>query len=363
MFVPRNAILFATLMALPAGLHAGEPPAAAQVLVIAHRGASALRPEHTLAAYRQAIEDGADYIEPDLVPTSDGVLVARHENEIGGTTDVAKRPEFADRKRSKIIDGEAIEGWFSEDFTLAELKTLRARERLPQWRSTAFDGRFDVPTLEEVIQLAADESARHGRTIGMIPEIKHSRYFRGLGLAMEDRLLAVLDGHAYTRRAPVVIQSFEIGNLRYLHERIAGTRPNIRLLQLLGAPDEKPADAFDDTETPTYARMMTPEGLRGIAGYAQIIGPYARSVIAVDADGRLQSPGTLVRDAHGAGLQVMPYTFRPEQYFLPRALWDGDDPARRNEAAAIAEIRAYLEAGIDGFFADDPGLARRALAR
>lgn len=358
----RSVVLAAAILSgMPAAARADNPSAETQVLVIAHRGASALRPEHTLAAYQRAIEDGADYIEPDLVLTRDGVLVARHENEIGSTTDVAQRPEFADRRRSARIDGEVLEGWFSEDFTLAELKTLRARERLPQLRGTTYDGQFEIPTLAEIIQLLASESQRHGRIIGLIPEIKHSSYFRQLDLAMEDRLLEELAAHDYTRRAPVVIQSFEIGNLRHLHERIAGTRPNIRLLQLLGDPSGKPADAIAGTDGPTYGQMMTPAGLQRIAEYASIIGPYARTVIPVDGEGRLAAPTALVPDAHAAGLKVMPYTFRPEQHFLPRALWKNENPATRNEAASIAEIRAYLAAGIDGFFTDDPALGRRAL--
>ncbi|WP_454828595.1 glycerophosphodiester phosphodiesterase [Pseudoxanthomonas wuyuanensis] len=352
----------AILMVMPPAARADNTPADAQALVIAHRGASALRPEHTLAAYRQAIEDGADYIEPDLVSTRDGVLVVRHENEIGGTTDVALRPEFADRRRSASVDGKMLEGWFSEDFTLAELKTLRARERLPQLRSTAYDGQFDIPTLAETIQLLADESVRRGRVIGLIPEIKHSNYFRQLGLAMEDRLLEELAAHDYTRNAPVVIQSFEVGNLLYLHERIADTHSNIRLLQLIDEPGGKPADAVDDSNAPSYGQMMAPAGLQRIAEYASIIGPNARAVIPVDGEGRLSAPTALIRDAHAAGLQVMPYTFRPEQHFMPRALWTNDNPATRNEAAAIAEIRAYVAAGIDGFFTDDPALGRHAVS-
>ncbi|KAF1721863.1 glycerophosphodiester phosphodiesterase [Pseudoxanthomonas wuyuanensis] len=349
-------------MAMPIAADTVHPSAQPQVLVIAHRGASALRPEHTLAAYLQAIEDGADYIEPDLVSTRDGVLVARHENEIGGTTDVAQHPEFAGRRRSATIDGKTQEGWFSEDFTLAELKTLRARERLPQLRSTAYDGRFEIPTLAEIIRLLADESARRGRVIGLIPEIKHSTHFRQLGLAMEDRLLQELAAHDYTRRAPVVLQSFESGNLRYLHERMADAHSNIRLLQLIDEPGGKPADAMDDSDAPSYGQMLTPAGLQRIAGYASIIGPDARLVIPLDGEGRLGAPTDLVRDAHAAGLQVMAYTFRPEQAFLPRALWTDDKPATRNPAASIAEIRAYVAAGIDGFFTDDPALGRRAVS-
>ncbi|TWI11553.1 glycerophosphodiester phosphodiesterase [Aerolutibacter ruishenii] len=334
---------------------------ASPVVVIAHRGASALRPEHTLAAYAQAIADGADFIEPDLVATRDGVLVARHENEIGSTTDVAMFPGFADRRRRQVIDGEAVEGWFTEDFTLAELKILRARERLPQLRSTRHDGRFPIATLDEVIELVAAESARLGRMVGLIPEIKHPTHFQRLGLPMEDRLLERLHAHAYTRRAPVVIQSLEVGNLRYLSERLVG-RPNIRLLQLLGAPDECPADPVDgDGGRLRYGQMMTPAGLRAITTYAQVIGPPSRAVVPVTAQGALGMPTSLVRDAHAAGLQVQPYTFRPENHFLPRVLWQGEDPRTVNPEGSIAEIRACLVAGIDGFFTDHPAIGRKAV--
>ena len=350
---------------MPARAH--ELPLAGKVLVIAHRGASALRPEHTLAAYSRAIADGADYIEPDLVMTRDGVMVARHENEIGSTTDVAGHPEFAARETCKIVDGQPVSGWFSEDFTLAELKTLRARERLPQLRGTRHDGQFEIPSLAEVIALAAAGSAACGRAIGIIPEIKHGSYFAALDLAMEDRLLAVLADHAYTRGAPVEIQSFEIGNLRHLRRRLGGMRssnrrPNIRLLQLLGDPAERPWDvvAAGDDE-PTYARMMTPVGLREVAGYADAIGPNIRAIVPLDAQGRFGPPTALVRDAHAAGLEVHPYTFRPENQFLPKSLWQGSDPATCNEAGAIADIRAGLAAGIDAFFTDAPAIGRKAV--
>jgi len=352
-------------MSMPA--HAHELPLAGKVLVIAHRGASALRPEHTLAAYNRAIADGADFIEPDLVMTRDGVMVARHENEIAGTTDVASHPEFAARRTRKIVDGQAVSGWFSEDFTLAELKTLRARERLPQLRGTQHDGQFEIPTLAEIIALAAAGSAACGRAVGIIPEIKHGSYFAALDLAMEDRLLAELTAHAYTRSAPVEIQSFEVGNLRHLRGRLGGTRsssrhPNIRLLQLLGDPAGRPWDvvAAGDDE-PTYARMMTPAGLHEVAGYADAIGPHIRAIVPLDAQERFGPPTALVRDAHAAGLEVHPYTFRPENHFLPKSLWQGGDPGTCNEAGAIADIRAGLAAGIDAFFTDAPAIGRKAV--
>jgi glycerophosphoryl diester phosphodiesterase len=340
---------------------APEPPVARIVRVIAHRGASALLPEHTLASYARAIADGADFIEPDLVMTRDGVLVARHENAIGGTTDVGKHASFAGRRIVKQIDGQAVDDWFCEDFTLAELKTLRARERLPALRGTGHDGQFEIPTLDEIIALAAAASQADGRSVGIIPEIKHGSYFAGLGLAMEDRLLATLGAHAYTRQAPVEIQSFEISNLRQLRERLGAAHPNIRLLQLLGEHDEQPWDVVLAGGVRDYAQMMTPSGLRDIAGYADAIGPSSRSLIPLDADGALGAPTTLVHDAHAVGLEVHPYTFRPENRFLPRNLWLGDDPATLNEAGSIAEIRAYLDIGIDAFFTDAPAIGRRAL--
>lgn len=332
------------------------PQAAASPVVIAHRGASALRPEHTLGAYAQAIADGADFIEPDLVATRDGALVARHENEIGGTTDVADHPEFASRRTRKLIDGHAVEGWFSEDFTLAELKTLRARERLPELRGTRWDGQFQLLTLDEIIDFTAAMSASTGRTIGLIPEIKHPSYFQSLGLAMEGPLLAVLRAHAYTRHAPVVIQSFEVGNLRELRGRLP-RGGNVQLLQLLGDPAERvPGEA----PARRYAELMSAAGLREVAGYADAIGPATRSLIPLDAGGGLGEPTSLLRDAHAAGLRVQPYTFRPENRFLPPALRAGQESAR-NEAGSLAEIQAYLRLGIDGFFTDDPALGRRAV--
>ena len=346
---------------MPMPTSATEAPIARTVQVIAHRGASALRPEHTLAAYAQAIADGADLIEPDLVMSRDGVLLARHENEIGSTTDVADHPEFAARRTSRQVDGETVSGWFSEDFTLAELKTLRARERLPQWRSTQYDGQFEIATLEEIIELAANASAGRARPLGIIPEIKHGSYFAGLGLAMEDRVLATLAEHAWTRTASVVIQSFEVGNLRYLRRRLGDRHPNIQLLQLLGDPHEQPWDRRAAGDTLDYARMTTPPGLRDIAGYADAIGPHVRAILPLDATGRFAAPTTLVRDAHAAGLEVHTYTFRPENHFLPPSLWQGDDPATFNETGCITEIRAALDAGIDAFFTDAPAIGRKAV--
>jgi glycerophosphoryl diester phosphodiesterase len=337
------------------GADVSEP---ARPMIIAHRGASAVLPEHTLAAYARAIDDGADAIEPDLVSTRDGVLVARHENEIGGTTDVAAHAMFASRRTRKRIDGAWVEGWFTEDFTLAELKTLRAREPRPDLRSAAHDDRFEVATLDEIIALAADASARLGRDIALVPEVKHPTYFRSIGLPMEQALLDALAAHPYTRRAPVIIQSFEVGNLRALRGQV-GRMPNLRLLQLLGDPRSRPYD-LDASSASSYGAMMRPEGLREIATYADMIGPpLAALELRREAGGRYRS--RLVDDAHAAGLQVMPYTFRPENAFLPPGYRHGEAPLR-NEAGSIRHIRDHASAGIDGLFADDPAVARRALA-
>lgn len=313
-------------------------------IVIAHRGASGERPEHTLAAYGLAIDQGADYIEPDLVSTSDGVLVARHENEISETTDVADHPEFADRKTSKTIDGQQMTGWFTEDFTLAELKTLRARERLPQLRqsNTRYDGGYDIPTLGEIITLVKARQGSTGRTIGIYPETKHPGYFRGLGLPLEEPLVAALDDAGYRDGDdPVFIQSFEVENLKRLR-----TMTGVRLIQLMASANGPP-----DVASLKYADMAKPQWLASLAQYAQGVGAEKNMVIPRDGSGALGAPTTLVRDAHAAGLQVHVWTFRRENYFLPQPLRKGEDLTSTGEIGT--EIRAYLATGIDGFFTDN----------
>ncbi|MBR8274872.1 glycerophosphodiester phosphodiesterase [Burkholderia cenocepacia] len=339
-------------------------PISAKVQVVGHRGASALRPEHTLASYRKAIEDGADVIEPDLVSTRDGVLVARHENEISGTTNVSALPQFASRKATKTIDGTELTGWFTEDFTLAELKTLRARERIPQVRpaNTAYNDQFEIPTFDEIVALAKQMSAQTGRTIHLYPETKHPTYFQSIGLPLEDRLVDALLKDAYTSRtATVYIQSFEVANLKTIRNRIKSSQPNWKLVQLMDEAQQRPYDFVKANDTRTYGDLSTRDGMREIATYANGVGPYKTSIIAVAADGTLQQPTPYVRYAHEAGLVVHPYTFRPENNFLPASLKDGGTPATRNTAGSVREIQAYLRAGIDGFFTDDPAVGRTAV--
>ncbi len=346
-------LLFAA--ALIAGCTAtGDAPSPAasfaSPLIIAHRGASAELPEHTLAAYRRAIDDGADYIEPDLVMTRDGVFVARHENEISETTDVADRPEFADRRTTKTIDGEQITGWFTEDFTLAELRTLRARERLPELRpaSAAHDGEFAIPTLAEIIELTAAAE----RPVGLIPEIKHPSYFRSIGLPMEEALVEQLEAAGYDGADdPVMVQSFEISPLARLD-----VLTDIRLVQLI-ADSGAPADAPDTS----FAHMTTPSGLEAIAAYADAIGPDKDLLIPRGGDGALAEPTNLVEDAHNEGLLVIPYTFRPENYFLPSGSRSGTDPRSRGDA--VEEMLAFIRLRIDGLFTDDPAEGARARLR
>jgi glycerophosphoryl diester phosphodiesterase len=326
------------LTALPAAAQPARRP-----LVIAHRGASGERPEHTLAAYRLAIQQGADFIEPDLVPTKDGQLVARHENEIGGTTDVARRPEFAGRKTTKQIDGAAVSGWFTEDFTLAELKTLRARERLPALRpqSARFDGQESIPTFQEVVDLARDESRRLGRTIGLYPEMKHPTYFRVVGLPLEERLAAALRTNGLdSRTAAVFVQCFEVEPLK----RFMGLS-KARRVMLVSKGEAPPVD------------VTTPAGLKAIAAFADGLGPEWPLVIPV-VDGALAAPTPLVAQAHAVGLAVHPWTVRAENTFLPRAVHRGTSPADHGDATAL--VKALYAAGVDGVFSDFPGLAVQA---
>ena len=320
-------------------------------LVIGHRGASGYRPEHTIASYRLAIEMGADYIEPDLVSTKDHVLVARHENDITGTTDVAAHTEFADRKTTKTIDGVEHTGWFTEDFTLAELRTIRAVERLPDLRptNTAFNGLYQIPTLQEVIDLAK----RAG--VGIYPETKHPTYFDSIGLSLEEPLLATLRANGLdSRKAKVFIQSFETSNLKELSTR---TRvPLVQLIDEVGAP----YDLVVAGDPRTYADLITPAGLAEIATYADGLGPSKNLIVPRDAAGKLLDPTSLVRDAHRAGLVVHPWTFRRENNFLPLDFRQGNPASPQFLLAAgdlPAELRLFFRLGVDGVFSDNADTA------
>jgi glycerophosphoryl diester phosphodiesterase len=334
----------------------------AKPLVMGHRGCSALRPEHTLGSYAKAIADGADFIEPDLVCTKDGVLVVRHENDISGTTDIAAHPEFAGRRTTKTVDGKPVTGWFTEDFTLAELKTLRAKERLGVLRpeSQSYDGAFQLLTLEEVADFVAAEAAARGRTIGLIPETKHPTYFAGIGLPLEPRLLQVLGASAYLRRAPVIVQSFEVSNLKALRGKLSAM-PNVQLMQLTEDPRNSPYDTVAASAPVTYAQMLSPKGLAEVARYADWVAPATRVIIPLGPDGRLAAPTGVVAAAHAAGLLVGTWTFRPENSFLAADFRDGAGENTRNPAGSVAEIRRYLAEGLDGFFTDDPALGRQAV--
>ncbi len=350
-------LLLALPAAAPARPHHGHGHGHhAQPLVIGHRGASGYRPEHTLASYTLAARMGADYIEPDLVPTKDGVLVARHEPEIGGTTNVADHPEFAARRTTKIIDGISFTGWFTEDFTLRELKTLRAKERLPDVRpqNTRYDGKFEVPTFQEVLNLRARLSRKLHRPIGVYPETKHPTYFRSLGLPLEPGLVRALTRNGLNRRgAPVFVQSFEQDNLRAMDPWL-----KVPLVQLLDAPTLHPAG---NPAKPTYGELATPAGLRSIARYADGVGPSKNYIVPRDADGRSLPPTSFVRDAHAAGLQVHPYTFRRENQFLPLELRSSADPNGIGDLEA--EIRQFFALGVDGVFTDNPDIGVAARRR
>ncbi len=341
------------------GLARPKPP-----LVLGHRGACALRPEHTLASYAKAIADGADFIEPDLVPTRDGVLVARHENNIADTTNVAERREFADRRAKKKIDGTDVEGWFAEDFTFAELKTLRAKERLDvalRPESHSYDGDFQIPSLDEIVDFLAAEAATGGRPVGLIPELKHSTYFASIGLPLEERFLHALRPPRKTlSNMRVIVQSFEIGNLRRLRTLLGGD-PNFQLMQLT-ENDETPADRAAAGDMRSWAeRLKSREGLAEIAEYADWIAPYAQDLIPRGPDDRLMSSTGLIERAHEAGLLVCAWTFRPENKFLPRDFRNDAGENARNPAGSLEEMRRYVGAGVDAIFTDDPALGRQAV--
>lgn len=335
-----------------------QPP---QIIIVGHRGASALRPEHTLAAYQKAIDDGADFIEPDLVPTQDGFLVARHENEIGGTSNVSTLPQFADREKTKTIDGTSLRGWFTEDFTLAELNQIKARERIPKIRpqNTPYNDVYNIPTLEQIIELAETHYKKTGKIVGLYIETKHPSYFSqpSLHLAMEDHLLKILSKYTYTRDiAPVYLQSFEVKNLKYLREQLTLHKSikHAKIIQLLDSKNNLPADG----STQSYGEMATVEGLKNIARYADGVGPSKSYIVPNTLP---TTPTSFVKDAHAAGLKVHPYTLRPENEFLPAYLDCSAIAEQRCESGALQEYEIFFKAGVDGIFTDDPGLARKAL--
>jgi len=354
---------FGCISALPA--ETGTTLGAAKPIVIAHRGASGYRPEHTLAAYELAIDMGADFIEPDLVVTKDGILVARHENVLAvidpatgaiteATSNVHELAQFATRRTTKTVDGKTITGWFAEDFTLSELKTLRARERIPRERpgNSVHDDKYPIPTLQEVIDLARSKSAALGRSVGIYPETKHPSYHASIGLPMEDALVRILAANGLNHAAaPVYIQSFESANLRYLN-----TITKVKLVQLLLAHG-RPWDFTARGDLRTYADLASAKGLQEIATYAHGVGPDKRYVIPRNTDGTLGTATSFVRDAHAAQLAVHPWTFRAENAFLPSEHKRGSNRADRGDGEG--ETLAFLRAGIDGFFTDqaDVGVA------
>ena len=346
------------MFAISAGeTFAGPPAPAGFPIVIGHRGAPGYLPEHTLAGYALAVFQGADFIEPDLVMTKDGQLIARHENILDETTDVSAHPEFASRRATKVLDGFTVTAWWSEDFTLAEIKQLKARERIPTVRpaNTRVDDQLEIPTLQEVIDLAKGLEKVTGRKIGIYPETKHPTYFANLGLSMEAPLVAILRKNGYEgKRDQVFIQSFEVANLKELSHMT-----NIPLVQLLGGASSKPFDVTAAGGSLTYGQMATAQGLAEMATYANGVGPSKGYVIPVV--GGILDPANatnFVRDAHAVGLVVHPYTYRVENQFLPPNLRIGADPNARGDLQA--EIKMFLDAGIDGFFTDNTDVGVKA---
>ncbi|MBA6436464.1 glycerophosphodiester phosphodiesterase [Streptomyces sp. GMR22] len=326
--------------------------------VIGHRGASGYRPEHTFGSYQLALDMGADIIEQDLVPTKDGHLVCRHENDITATTDVSAHPEFADRKTTKTVDGTKLTGWFTEDFTLAELKTLRAKERIPgnRQRNTLYDGRWEVPTFEEVLQWAEREGRERGRRIWLYVETKHPTYFRKLGLGLEERVAKLLRRYGRHREdSALFLQSFEPSSIQRLRKLV--DTPAVVLLSTINS---RPWDFVEANDPRTVADLVKPEGLKWIASYAQGIGPDLSVIIPRTPDGKLGTPTSVVKDAHAAGLILHPYTMRNENTFLPADFRRGSDPNAYGDA--FGAFKAYFATGIDGIFSDNADTALLAAA-
>jgi glycerophosphoryl diester phosphodiesterase len=363
----RTAVLLAAILPLTmagpaAAAHHRQAHAShdqPRVTIYGHRGAAGYRPEHTLASYRLAARMGADYIEPDLVSTKDHRLVARHEPAIGATTDVADHPEFAGRRTTKVIDGVTFANdWFTDDFTLAELETLHAKERLPdvRQRNTIYNGRYRIPTFQDVIDVRNELSRELHRQIGLVPELKHSTYFRSHGLALEEPFVQTLRrNHIDNARGKVTVQSFEVGNLKQLNQLL----PGVPLVQLLDAKTLKPGDVLAAGGTLTYGQMATPQGLKDIAKYADVASPSKDYIIPRDpTTGVSLAPTTFIDDAHRAGLDVVAYTFRNENQFLPAELRSDADPTHYGNA--IAEYQMFFRLGIDGIFSDNPDTAKIA---
>ncbi|MFJ4709900.1 glycerophosphodiester phosphodiesterase [Streptomyces anulatus] len=326
--------------------------------VVGHRGASGYRPEHTLGSYQLALDMGAHIVEQDLVPTKDGHLVCRHENDITATTDVADHPEFAGRRTTKSIDGVSLTGWFTEDFTLAELKTLRAKERIPGNRphNTLYDGRWTIPTFEEVLRWAEKEGRKRSKPVWLYVETKHPTYFRELGLGLEEPLARLLRRYGRDRgNSALILQSFEPGSVQRLARLVDTPR-----IVLLSGPKTRPWDFVESGDPRTVADLVKPAGLAWMASFAQGIGPTLDLVIPKDASGRLTTPTTLVRDAHAKGLRLHPYTLRNENSFLPADFRRGTDPNAYGDV--FGACAAYLATGIDGIFADHPDTALLAAA-
>lgn len=360
------------------------PSTSTKTLVAGHRGMPALRPEHTLASYQLAIDNGADIIEPDLVPTKDGVLVARHESLIGivdannkpvvegSTTNVAMHPEFADRIKTKQIDGVEYKGWFTEDFTLAELKTLRARERIPSIRpnnASTYNDQFEIPTLQEVINLAKANYKKTGKTIALYPETKHPTYFKSIGLPTDNTLIDTLAKNEYTAKiATVYIQSFEVQNLKNIRARLDAKHEVafpmvVQLIDYWNATKlawAQPYDVVAVNGTMSYKDMLTLNGLKDIKKYADVVAPYKEWLIP-QVNGVLGQPTNVIDNAHNVGLKVHTWTFRPENNFAPKSFRSNANLTERNESGSIKEIQTYLAAGLDGLFSDDSAVARKAV--
>ncbi|MFG2950715.1 glycerophosphodiester phosphodiesterase [Streptomyces adustus] len=339
--------------------HTGGLKSLPKPTVIGHRGASGYRPEHTFGSYQLALDLGADVVEAgDLVVTRDGHLVCRHEPEIGGTTDVADHPEFAARRTTKVLDGVSTTGWFTEDFTLAELKTLRAIERIPANRphNTLYNGRWEIPTFEEVLRWQDEQTRKRGKQVWIYPETKHPTYFRKLGLGLEERVAKLLRKYGKDKwNSPVILQSFEPTSIQRLNTLVDNP-----LVVLLSSAASRPWDFVETGDPRTVADLVTPAGLREIAGYAQGIGPTLDLVVPKDASGNLTTPTTLVKDAHAVGLVLHPYTMRNENPFLPTSFRKGTDADAYGDA--FGAFKAYFATGIDGVFTDNADTAVLARA-